>query len=325
MISPRSRIIEYIVQGLVSKDKIDEALTIAMVTPNTAAWRLFIDHLLLWIGGLALAFSSVFFIAYNWSALGHFAKFGLVELLIILAIGMYWKLGSEAASAKVSLLVATIFLGVLLALFGQTYQTGADPWQLFFNWALLMIPWAVVSRFSAIWILWLALINLTVVLYFQTFVGVLWFINGSDTPQFWFLFAINITALVTWELLMQKWRWLQQRWAICMLGVGSGVPITWLVLYAIFESSLVATSMIPVLIWGAWMSSLYVVYRKIRLDLFMLAGGCFSGMVVIVAFFSKQMLRYNDPSGFLFIALLIIALGTGSAIWLRNIHREVQV
>lgn len=325
MISPRSQMIEYIVQGLVPKEKIDAALVTSNVAPSAAAWRLFVSHLLLWVGSLALAFSVIFFIAYNWSELGHFAKFGLIEGLIILAIAMYWKQGSDTASGKASLLVATIFLGALLALFGQTYQTGADPWQLFFNWALLMIPWAVVGRFGAIWVLWLALINLSVVLYFQTFVGTFWFMMGSDRSLLWLLFAINTTALVIWELLMPKRTWLQKDWAICMLGIGSGVPMTWLILYAIFESAVVTASMMSVLIWGTWMVALYFIYRKTRPNLFMLAGGCFSGIVVLVAFLAKQVLKHNDPGGFLLIALLIIALGTGAAIWLRNIHRELQV
>jgi len=34
-------------------------------------------------------------------------------------------------------MVSTILVGVLLALVGQTYQTGADTWQLFFYWAIL--------------------------------------------------------------------------------------------------------------------------------------------------------------------------------------------
>src|SRR3546814_15416019 len=79
----------------------------------------------------------------NWNDLGRFAKFGLVGLLLIVAVIGYWRLGVDRAAGKASLLVASILLGALLALFGQTYQTGADTWELFANWAVLMAPWAL--------------------------------------------------------------------------------------------------------------------------------------------------------------------------------------
>ena len=69
------------------------------------------------------------------------------------------------------LLSAMILVGGLMALFGQTYQTGADPWQLFFNWALLVFPWVLISRFHVMWLVWLGLLNLSVHQYFQVFGG----------------------------------------------------------------------------------------------------------------------------------------------------------
>jgi len=165
MSTPRRQLIDIIEQGIIPPKKIDAALSIAKITPDGKNWRTFIDHLLLWLGGLALAFAVLFFIAYNWKDLGHFAKFGMVEGFIVLTIAVYCKLAENSIASKVSLLVATISLGVLLALYGQTYQTGADSWQLFFNWALLMLPWAIIGRFPAIWILWVVLMNVSIIAY----------------------------------------------------------------------------------------------------------------------------------------------------------------
>ena len=81
----------------------------------------------------------------------------------------YWRLGPERATGKAALLVAAILLGVLLALFGQTYQTGADTWELFATWAALITPWVIVGRFAGLWMLWLALLNVAIVLYFWFF------------------------------------------------------------------------------------------------------------------------------------------------------------
>lgn len=323
MASRRNQLIELIEQDWISPEKIDDALAVTKVLPDGKAWLRFIDHLLLWLGGLAIAFAPVFFIAYNWDDLGRFTKFGMVEALIVLAVLAYWKLDENKVAAKVALLMATIFLGVLLALYGQTYQTGADPWQLFFNWAFLMLPWAIIGRFPAIWILWIALINLSIVLYYMTFRSAIWFMFESDTGMLWVLFAFNTFVLAIWELLSNKWQWLAERWAVRLLACGSGVPITWLAIYAIFDHQNVGA--LSGLVWAIWLAGLYFIYRRIRNDLFMLAGAALSGIVVIMSFIFKHIVDdVNDAPALLLMAFFIIGMGTGAAVWLRNIQREWQ-
>ncbi len=320
MISPRKQIIELIEQQAIPPEKTSDALAVANIFPNGKAWQTFIDHLLLWVGGLALAFSGLFFIAYNWSDIGRLAKFGLVELFMVLAIIVFWKQGETKVSGKISLVVATIFLGVLLALYGQTYQTGADTWQLFFNWALMMLPWAMIARFAVIWVIWIVLINLSIILYHQTFGGIFLLLVDSDTEILWLLFFFNTLALATWEYLSKTWRWLAKYWAIRLLAVSSGVPITWLVLHAIFDP--VGSNFLSGLVWMIWLSVLYYFYRRIKTDLFMLAGGCLSGIVVLITLMSKQMLNDWSAGSFLILFFMVISLGAGAAVWLRNVYQE---
>lgn len=321
--SVRNQLITLIDQDAIPADKIDDALVIAKVTPSGTAWVTFINHLLVWLGGLALAFSVLFFIAYNWQDIGLFAQFAMVEVVIALAIAAYWKLGSDSVAAKVSLLMATIFVGVLLALYGQTYQTGADPWQLFFSWSLLILPWVLVGRFAAIWIVWILLVNTTLILYQQTFLNPFWLVFGSDTAMLWTVFLFNTLALAIWEFLTKTYHWLSVRGAIRLLAVASGVSITWLVLHSIFEYG--DTYALAGLIWLAWMGTLYFVYRKMRPDLFMLAGGCLTGIVVVVSFFSKHMLDKWEAGALFFLSLLVVGLGSGAAVWLKKIHSELSV
>lgn len=320
MTSARNQIIELIEQDCILPEKMHEALATTSVAPDGRSWRIFIDHLLLWLGGLALAFAVMFFVAYNWDDLGRFAKFGMMEGLIVLTVLAYWKLDKDRVPAKVSLLMASIFLGVLLALYGQTYQTGADPWQLFFNWALLMLPWAIVGRFSAIWMLWIGLINVSIILFHMTFRNALWMMFDSDMAMLWWVFVFNTVALVAWEFLENRWAWLAERWATRLLAVVSGTAITWLVLYAIFDHRQGDT--VSTVVWLFWSAGLYFVYRMKKPDLFMLAGGCLSGIVVVTSFLARHLLDHADAGGFLLLALMIIGLGTGAAIWLRNVHRE---
>ena len=318
----RREILNLLEQGVIPADKTDAALTVAGITPDAKAWKTFIDHLLLWLGGLALACAAVFFIAYNWRDIGRMGKFGLVEGLIILAVMTYWKRGGQAVAGKVALFVAAILLGGLLALFGQTYQTGADPWQLFFTWALLMLPWAIVARLPAMWVVWIVLINLAIVLYYQVFRGVFGLMLGTEDRMLWLTFAFNTLALTAWEMLSKPWPWLAERWAVRLLAVGSGVPLTWLLLYGIVdqEKGLVLAGTA----WAVWMAVMYIAYRRKRPDLFMLAGCCLSGIVVLVTFLGRHLLEFGEAGGFLLLALVIIGLGAGAAVWLRNVHREWQ-
>ena len=96
-----------------------------------------VDRLTLFAGTTALGAALIFFVAANWAAIGRFGKFALVEAVVIAAVGIYAALGPERASGKAALLVATLALGALLAFVGQTYQTGADTFELFSSWAAI--------------------------------------------------------------------------------------------------------------------------------------------------------------------------------------------
>jgi type III secretory pathway component EscU len=72
------------------------------------------------------------------------------------------------------------------------------------------------------------------------------------------------------------------------------------------------------------MAVMYFVYKKKRHDLFMLAGCGLSGMVLVVALLARYLLETGGAGGFLFIALVVVGLGAGAAVWLRNVHREWQ-
>ncbi len=78
------------------------------------------------------------------------AKFGIIELLIVaLAILIWWRWYD--AVSRTALLAAGFLFGALFAVFGQIYQTGADSWELFRAWALILLPLALLSRQGGLW------------------------------------------------------------------------------------------------------------------------------------------------------------------------------
>jgi uncharacterized membrane protein len=44
-------------------------------------------------------------------------------------------------------------VGVLQAVFGQIYETGADSYVLFLIWALLIIGWVAIGGYAPLWLL----------------------------------------------------------------------------------------------------------------------------------------------------------------------------
>jgi len=324
MESERTLILQWIEQGKINKEHTKNVLSSVGVLPDGLRWRVFIENLLAWLGGLALVFAMMFFIAYNWEAMGRFAKFALVEASIVLCIGAYWKLDVNKVAAKISLTMATILLGVLLALYGQTYQTGADPWQLFANWALLMLPWAFIAQFASIWLIWVALLNLSIVLYFQTSGFMFGLLFGDVENVFWILFVFNSFVWGVWELLTSRFSWLNERGAIRLIAIVSGFSISYLMLMTIFDHY---SSKVPVVfVYFVWAGALYFIYRRIKHDLFMLAGLCLSAIVVVTSFFANNLLdRHDSIGGFFFLTLIVIAMAAGAAKWLKNIQKEMML
>jgi len=107
---------------------------------------------LLWLAGvLSLLAAVVFFVAANWEALGRLARFALLQALLLASVGgALWR-PPPARAGRLGLLAAFILTGALLALFGQTYQTGADLHELFFAWAALGLPLVLLGQWSVTW------------------------------------------------------------------------------------------------------------------------------------------------------------------------------
>jgi len=320
MRTQRQQFRDYIEHGNIAQENISAALLAAKITPNLTAWLLFIKQLLLWVGALSAALSCLFFIAYNWAELGRFSKFALIELLIAAVIVLYYKQAQHNRIAKATLLLASLLVGILLAFYGQTYQTGADPWLLFFYWALFITPWAIVARFPALWIFWLALLNLSMLLYYDSFHGLFWIAFSHVDGLLWLLFIFNSLSFVALEYLATPFHWLAPRWPARLMAVASGATITSLVLQSIFERH--TSDLIPAIVWFIFIGMLFFIYRKIKQDLFMLAGACLSGIVVVTSFTAKHLLEDFHEASFLFLALMVIALGSGAAVWLNKVHRE---
>ncbi|NHZ66976.1 DUF2157 domain-containing protein [Massilia sp. CCM 8694] len=111
------------------------------------------------IAASLIGLGIIFWIAANWDSLARATRFILLQgVVVIMCIGAYAR---PAARIPLALL-ALLAIGAVFAYFGQTYQTGADPWQLFALWALLGLPLCLSVRHDALWTPW-ALIAMTAI------------------------------------------------------------------------------------------------------------------------------------------------------------------
>ncbi len=101
----------------------------------------------------------VFWIAANWDTLGRVGQFALLQgCVLVTCLAALWR---PVVRLPMGLL-ALLAIGGLFAYFGQTYQTGADAWQLFALWAALALPLCLGARSDVLWAPW-ALVAMTAV------------------------------------------------------------------------------------------------------------------------------------------------------------------
>jgi len=78
-------------------------------------------------------------------------------------------------------------------------------------------------------------------------------------------------------------------------------------------------------VWLLCLGGGYWMYRRKTIDLFMLAVGCLSSILVIVTLCGNLLFRNDGEFGaFLLLAMLVIGLGASAAWWLNAVQKEVE-
>jgi uncharacterized membrane protein len=122
-------------------------------------------------------FGVILWLAANWDTLGRFGHFSLLELaMLAMSLGAFYR---PAWRAPLSLL-ALLCTGGLFAYFGQTYQTGADPWQLFAVWAALTLPLCLGTRSDVAWTPWALVVMTGISLWLHSHTDHRWRVEPTD-------------------------------------------------------------------------------------------------------------------------------------------------
>ena len=318
MTCKRELILHWAEQGHIKAEDIQSALEASDANPSNQEWLHFLKSSCLWLGITAIAAATIFFFAFNWQSISTLTKFTLLQGFMVCTTIAYLKVVPlKRPSTAITFLIAML-TGALLALSGQVYQTGADPWQLFAIWALLITPFALLNHSSALWVLWILLINLALLLYSQTFRGLFGFLFREEELLGIFLLFNSLSASVFEVMLQLKKPPLKNRYAPQLCLLISGFIATWLAIWAIFDSS--------ELQWGGpvyliWIGAVFYYYRHRQFDLFILSGCVGSGIVAISCFLINLLGDAMDGGAFLFISLIIIGLSTSGGMWLKKLSQ----
>jgi uncharacterized membrane protein len=182
--------------------------------PSIQSWVSFISKFVASLGVVFTVSGVIFFFAYNWSELHKFAKLSIVGATILTPAIIALFSDLNKFHAKLSLLAVASFTGCLLAVFGQIYQTGANAYDLFLNWAILITGIALISQFKPLWLLWLILINTAIILFGGQILQ-----NWFDPYVFMSLFFADIIVLAIYEYFgFRKLPQFDSRWLPRIIG-----------------------------------------------------------------------------------------------------------
>jgi uncharacterized membrane protein len=300
----------------------DEALARASsILRPRSAWVAWTRQALLLFGSALVLAGVIFFFAYNWAAMGRYFKFVLIEAGIVTCIVVSYLRGTARLSAKVLLLSASVLVGVLLAVYGQTYQTGADAFELFTGWAVLILGWVLISEFTGLWILWLILLNTGAILYWQQ-VG-----HHAHSLPYEFLCMVlaflNGLALTFYETgTKHGFDWLRGRWLRGLLIAGFLIPLSIPMIHLIVDpEGIRRVTVLAGIAWGVAAAAGYMCYRYEIHEMIPLAL-VISNMCLVLLTFIGKVLFYEgrgEAAGlFLVFSLIVLAVVSGAVFFLRR-------
>ena len=288
-------------------------------------WDLWIPRLLLVIGSALVISGVVYFFAYNWNQIPPIAKFASIQVGIVVAVGAACCYGLTRTNGQVLMVGASVLVGVFLAVFGQIYQTGADAYELFTAWSVLILGWCVISNFAAQWALWLAVTNLAL--------GLWWWQAVLPTEEMEMLIYTYLALLNGAALTVREWAamrgvdWLAPRCTRVSLALVTLwallVPAATMVLASDTTTSMLVTGITGLV--GHVV--LFTVCRWVLRDAWAVSATVLSGCLFLdaVAYRILANVSGDDSAAtWLILGLATLAIFGAALVYLRSIVQELR-
>jgi uncharacterized membrane protein len=294
--------------------RIETMFEITGARPTRAEGLSFLGTCLMLGGLLSLAASVVFFVAANWSDIAIFVRFALLELLLVGCGAVAFARPPPSFAGRGALFLGFVTTGALLALFGQTYQTGADVYELFLGWSLLGLPLVLIARWSVATAAWVLVLNTALGLYcgWQPAGGLLWTLFGgmrlSIANALFFAAAINVLLWFAAE----RWRhpaapdWVRRLLLSCGFAFA-----TWSGILAVLQdhAEVGGSPMLTLVAVAVLMAAVSVYALRQREDVFALAV-VFGTFVIVSLVAIARGLEWKDEIAFFVLALWLIITST---------------
>ena len=323
MSANRQQLLDWAASGQLDADKLELALAVTNSMPSAADNLRFLSRVVLAFAVLLLCSGVIFFFAYNWNDLSRYSKFSLAQGALLVSLLPLLKVNLQQPAGQAAMFAASVLVGALLALVGQTYQSGADTYQLFLVWALLIAPWVLIARMPALWLLLLVLLNISLVLALSA-LSVHHLFAPFEYPG-WAVLALNLSAASLWMLATQglpATRLL--RWGERAISLYSLLIIT--VLAMGYVNSWSNNDSLTLPLWAAFSGLWWYLYRLRQLDLMMLSALIMAAIVLPVVTLARA---FSDilpvDSLYFLLALLVTGLSSAAAVWLRKLSQRAVV
>lgn len=306
-------------KGFLNSEAKDSALK--LIQPPIAWWS-WTNRILLFLGSALVLAGIVFFFAFNWAKMGPMFKFFLIEVSILVCVIGVLKVGLEKITGKILLLSAALLVGVFLAVFGQVYQTGADAYELFVGWSLLIAGWVFISKFPSLWLMWITLINTGLILFW---LQVLIPNKAAKYSTLFILLAlINTTVLALSHYGHRKgMKWLTPSWH-------HGLILTSILAYLVIPSfSFIVgvrhASAVPFLLLVLFLAGAFPFFRFYFPDKTSLTLCTLAGCIILLTLIGRVIFSpHSNEVSLLLFGIIVIGVFSTAAYWLRNMTKKIN-
>ena len=253
-----------------------------------------------------LIFSIVFliagitsFTAYNWATMSNVEKLAVPSVLIIAGLVAYLFLEKEIYK-NLAIFFSSFMIGTLFAVYGQVYQTGADVWVLFRNWAIFLIIPMVATGYYSVMTLFSIVVAISTSFYLDLY------LSGAIVP---------FLSSLTFGIILMVYPFLQKRFNFKFNNIFYNTMIG--IFYICFMTSGFAAiivddySFIALILYIAFVGGIYLVgcgqLKKITVKIFSITALGFFGVAFIMKMIKN--IFFTNVTVYILLSLLVI-IGT---------------
>ena len=230
-------------------------------------------------------------------------KLAVPSVLIIAGLVAYLFLEKEIYK-NLAIFFSSFMIGTLFAVYGQVYQTGADVWVLFRNWAIFLIIPMVATGYYSVMTLFSIVVAISTSFYLDLY------LSGAIVP---------FLSSLTFGIILMVYPFLQKRFNFKFNNIFYNTMIG--IFYICFMTSGFAAiivddySFIALILYIAFVGGIYLVgcgqLKKITVKIFSITALGFFGVAFIMKMIKN--IFFTNVTVYILLSLLVI-IGTITAI-----------